>query len=79
MWCIMFDIKWIRENRQEFDAGLGQRGIGPMAGGLVELDDQRRAHVAKLQGAQSRRNAASKEIGKAKASGEEKAGAKNYQ
>ena len=36
---------------------------------VVELDDERRAHLASLQEAQARRNAASKEIGKARAQG----------
>jgi seryl-tRNA synthetase len=67
----MFDIKWIRDNNQAFDAGLAKRGLAPMAARLMELDEERRSHVAKLQEAQSRRNAASKEIGKAKASGDE--------
>lgn len=72
----MFDIKWIRDNPDEFDAGLALRGMDPMAHGLVAIDDKRKAHVSKLQDAQSRRNAASKEIGKAKASGDEEAAQK---
>ncbi len=61
----MFDIKWIRENPDKFDAGLKRRGLEPMSADLVALDEKRRAHVTKLQEMQSRRNAASKEIGKA--------------
>ena len=72
----MFDIKWIRDNAADFDAGMALRGLDPMAGDLIALDDKRRAHIAKLQDAQSRRNAASKEIGKAKASGDEAAAQK---
>jgi len=67
----MFDIKWIRANPERFDAGLARRGLPAQAQALLALDDERRAHVAKLQDAQSRRNAASKEIGKAKASGDD--------
>jgi len=68
----MFDIKWIRDNANDFDAGLKRRGIQPggdvkFAAELVAIDDQRRELVTRLQEAQSRRNAASKEIGKAKA------------
>jgi seryl-tRNA synthetase len=63
----MFDIKWIRENAAEFDAGRRRRGLSPMADELVRLDDARRAAIAKLQAAQERRNAASKEIGRAMA------------
>jgi len=67
----MFDIKWIRENASAFDAGLSLRGLEPMAAKVLEKDTARRDHVARLQEAQNRRNAASKEIGAAKASGDE--------
>ena len=63
----MFDIKWIRENPQAFDAALARRGVEAASARLIALDDARRAHIARLQEAQERRNAASKEIGKAKA------------
>ncbi len=61
----MFDIKWIRDNAETFDNGLKRRGLEPMSAKLIELDDARRRHQTKLQDAQQRRNAASKEIGKA--------------
>lgn len=61
----MFDIKWIRENPETFDNGLKRRGLEPMSAELIAVDEKRRAHVTKLQDMQSRRNAASKEIGKA--------------
>ncbi len=67
----MLDIKWIRANPEAFDRALETRGAEPAASKLIELDDARRAHVARLQEAQERRNSASKEIGKAKASGDE--------
>ena len=66
----MFDIKWIRENPDAFDAALARRGYEASAARLLELDDARRSHITKLQDAQERRNAASKEIGKAKGSGD---------
>jgi seryl-tRNA synthetase len=69
----MFDIKWIRENPQAFDAALARRGAEPASARLIALDDVRRAHIARLQDAQERRNAASKEIGKAKAMKDEAA------
>lgn len=69
----MFDIRWIRENAEAFDAGQVKRGAEPSSARLIELDDKRRVHVTKLQEAQETRNAASKEIGKAKASGDEQA------
>lgn len=67
----MFDIKWIRENPEAFDAGLKKRGLAPLSSELIALDEARRSHVTKLQEAQARRNAASKEIGAAKAAKDE--------
>ena len=66
----MFDIRWIRENAEAFDAGLALRGTQPHAARLIELDEVRRAHLQKLQDAQSRRNSASKEIGQAMGAGD---------
>jgi len=67
----VFDIKWIRDNADAFDASLQRRGLAPQAAALVALDDKRRATLTALQDAQSRRNAASKEIGKAKGAKDE--------
>jgi seryl-tRNA synthetase len=67
----VFDIKWIRDNAEAFDAGLKKRGMAPLSKKLLELDEARRLHLTKLQDAQARRNAASKEIGKAKAAKDE--------
>ena len=69
----MFDIKWIRDNAAAFDRAMDRRGLEPQAARLIAIDDRRRALVAELQQAQVRRNAASREIGKAKASGDEQA------
>jgi seryl-tRNA synthetase len=63
----MYDIKWIRENREAFDEGLRRRGNEPQSAALLKLDDERRAAIAKSQATQERRNAASKEIGAAMA------------
>ncbi len=61
----MFDIKWVRDNAEAFDAGLNKRGMEPLSGRLIDLDDARRKHQTMLQDAQARRNAVSKEVGKA--------------
>ena len=66
----MFDIKWIREHPQDFDKGMARRGLEPQSEALLALDAKRRELVSQLQELQSRRNAASKEIGKAMAAGE---------
>ena len=61
----MYDIRWIRENEAQFEEGRARRNLPPLAQSLFALDDARRAAIAKLQVAQERRNAASKEIGQA--------------
>ena len=72
----MFDIQWIREKPKAFDEAMKLRGLEPQAESLIAMDKKRRAHIAKLQEAQEERNRASKEIGKAKASGDEEAAQK---
>ena len=66
----MLDVKWIRENPEVFVAGLEKRGYEPAPSELLtqilSLDAQRRETIQALQEAQARRNAASKDIGKAK-------------
>ena len=32
----MLDLKWIRENPKDFDAGLARRGLPPTVGGGTE-------------------------------------------
>ena len=61
----MHDIKAIRDNPQAFDAGLARRGLAPLSASLLALDESKRDTMQKLQDAQSRRNALSKEIGMA--------------
>ena len=63
----MLDIKWIRENPEALDKALAKRGAGALSSELIALDEKRREHVGKVQAAQERRHAASKEIGKAMA------------
>ncbi|MYZ47368.1 serine--tRNA ligase [Propylenella binzhouense] len=67
----MLDIKWIRENPDELDRALASRGAAAAAAELIALDETRRSVIQRLQDAQSRRNAASKEIGQAKAQKDE--------
>jgi seryl-tRNA synthetase len=67
----VLDVKWIRDNRDAFIKGLTDRGFEASARAtlsrILKLDEERRTAIQKLQDAQSRRNAASKEIGAAKA------------
>ncbi|HBC06665.1 MAG TPA: serine--tRNA ligase [Rhodospirillaceae bacterium] len=67
----MFDIKWIRENPDAFDAGLARRGLPPAAEGLIALDKKRRTAESQAQEIQTERNALSKQIGIAKSKGED--------
>jgi seryl-tRNA synthetase len=62
----MYDIKWIRDNAAAFDRGLMRRGLEARSADLIERDEKRRAIITRLEQAQARRNAASKEIGEAK-------------
>ena len=62
----MHDIRFIRDNPADFDAGMKRRGLGPQAAPIVALDERRRAIQTALQDAQKKRNDASKSIGKAK-------------
>lgn len=67
----MFDMKFIRDEPDAFDAGLARRGLGPRAGEILGLDEEARKFTHALNELQARRNAASKEIGQAKAKGDE--------
>ncbi len=67
----MFDVKWIRDNPDAFDAGLDRRGLAPLSARLIELDAARRAAQGAAQEIQSERNALSKQIGAAKGKGED--------
>jgi len=67
----MHDLRAIRENPAAFDAGLAARGLPPQAGSILDLDERRRALQTALQDLQNRRNAASKDIGAAKAAKDE--------
>ena len=62
----MHDIRWIRDNPQAFDRALGRRGLPGESARLIAIDERRRAVIQRLEAAQARRNAASKEIGEAK-------------
>jgi len=62
----MHDIKWIRENAAAFDQSLARRGLAGEGQRLIAIDERRRALITKLEHAQARRNAASKDIGEAK-------------
>ncbi len=66
----MHDIRLIRDNPGAFDAAMARRGLTPQAERLIDLDARRREATTRLQELETRRNAASKEIGIAKGRGE---------
>ncbi|WP_170402366.1 serine--tRNA ligase [Ruegeria arenilitoris] len=67
----MHDIRAIRENPAAFDAALARRGEAPVSSDLLRLDESRRAKILAAETAQAEQNKASKEVGAAKARGDE--------
>ncbi|HIJ43053.1 MAG: serine--tRNA ligase [Rhodospirillales bacterium] len=67
----MFDIKRIRDHPDTFDEGLSRRGLKPESVRLIGLDKKRRQARTRAQEIQSARNRLAKEIGAAKAKGED--------
>jgi seryl-tRNA synthetase len=66
----MHDIRFIRENPAAFDAALVRRGLAPMSSGLLAIDEARRAKILAAETAAAAQNAASKDVGAAKARGD---------
>ncbi|MEL7396276.1 MAG: serine--tRNA ligase [Pseudomonadota bacterium] len=67
----MHDIRAIRENPDQFDAAMARRGISGASSKILALDEARRATILKAETAQADQNKASKEVGAAKAKGDE--------
>ena len=67
----MHDIRYIRENAAAFDAALARRGLDPVSPSILALDADRRAKIAAAETAKAEQNKASKEVGAAKARGDE--------
>jgi seryl-tRNA synthetase len=65
----MHDIRLIRENPAAFDASLARRGAAPMSSEILAIDNARRAKILAAETAQAAQNAASKDVGAAKAAG----------
>jgi len=59
----MLDIKWIRENKQEFDQLLIKRGLEPVSERVTKLDEERRQLLELIQKFQQARNKKSKLLG----------------
>ncbi|MFH1554253.1 MAG: serine--tRNA ligase [Pseudomonadota bacterium] len=72
----MHDIKWVREQPEGLVTALTRRRVDgteatALRDKLLALDEQRRATLTTLEGLLARRNAASKEVGQAKAAKDE--------
>ncbi|WP_347140491.1 serine--tRNA ligase [Paracoccus sp. SSK6] len=67
----MHDIRAIRENPAAFDAALARRGLAPLSDRILSLDADRRARIVASETAQADQNRASKEVGAAKARGDD--------
>lgn len=67
----MHDIKLIRQHPDVFDAALARRGLAPQSADILKEDGLKRSMQTKLQELQSKRNAIAKQVGMAKAKGED--------
>ncbi|MEM9011764.1 MAG: serine--tRNA ligase [Pseudomonadota bacterium] len=67
----MHDIRTIRDDPEGFDRALVRRGLPATSGEILEIDGRRRAAILAAETAQAERNAASREVGAAKAKGDE--------
>ncbi len=67
----MHDIRMIRETPNAFDAALSRRGLAPVSPAILALDIERRAAIKQTEDAQAAANAAAKDVGKARASGDD--------
>ena len=67
----MHDIRAIRENPERFDAQMARLGLSGVSSEVLAIDGARRAKISAAEAALAERNAASKEVGAAKARGDE--------
>jgi seryl-tRNA synthetase len=67
----MHDIRMIRDNPEGFDAALAKRGLDPVSAQILSIDADRRAAILAAETAQADQNAASKQVGAAKAAGDD--------
>ena len=66
----MHDIKAIRDNPAAFDKGLARRGLAAQSASLIAIDEEKRGYQSRLQEAQNKRNALSRDVGAAMKSGD---------
>ena len=66
----MHDIRMIRDTPDAFDAALSRRGLDPVSPAILDLDTARRQAIKQAEDAHAA-NAAAKDVGRAKASGDD--------
>lgn len=66
----MLDIKWVRENTEEFAAMLANRNYSFPLDRFIELDSMRRETLLEVEALKEKRNAGAKEVGMKKKAGE---------
>ncbi len=67
----MHDIRAIRDDAPAFDAALARRGLPPQSPAILARDEARRARITAAEQATAEQNRASKEVGAAKARGDD--------
>ncbi len=67
----MHDIKAIRDNPEAFDAAMRRRALTGTAAEVLAIDEARRAKITAAEALLAERNAATREVGAAKARGDE--------
>ncbi|MDD4838483.1 MAG: serine--tRNA ligase, partial [Synergistaceae bacterium] len=65
----MLDIKWVRENTEEFAAMLANRNYSFPLERFIELDSMRRETLLEAEALKEKRNAGAKEVGMKKKAG----------
>ncbi len=67
----MHDIKYIRENPQDFDDAMVRRGLAPVSDRILEHDKEKRGGITDLQELQQKSNTLAKRIGEIKSKGDD--------
>lgn len=62
----MLDIKWIRDNPEEFDRLIATRGLNPLSSHILELDEKKRQDTTLIQQLQHARKEISKKLAETK-------------
>lgn len=67
----MLDLKFVRQNRALVEDSMKRRNVDRNLDHFMEIDEKRRAALAKMEEMKAKNNAAAKEVGKRKKAGED--------